>query len=334
MKIDQSTLHSESSTRTWQSTRHQSETSMTFTVPETVVIPATQTEISEAGLSAQQAEALDSTNSENDLDPRLQLLIAIIEAMTGRHVKRFNTADLGQTFSTSQASTTTETTSTNNVPVWSVRLVSSSVHEESEQTRYSASGQVTTADGRAIGFSLDLLMQRYERQESSTVIEIGNAPKAKDPLVLNLATDQVRLDAGEFSFDLNVDGKTERISRLATGSAFLALDKNGNGRIDDGSELFGPTSGDGFKELSAFDQDGNGWIDENDPVFNQLKVWRPDESSQSLKKANIGAISLDHLSTAFSLKVAGETAGSVRTSGIFLSEDGVAGTMQQIDLVV
>ncbi|MDP5240653.1 VCBS repeat-containing protein [Uliginosibacterium sp. 31-16] len=346
MKIEQSSLQSEGKALAWQSTRRSSETSLSITLPERRAArpepePATRADISSAGLAAaQQSEAVGELTNEDSTDPRLQLLIAILEAMTGRKIELFNGTDLQQPQASAEAAANPSgepgapAQNTSNDPVWSVRITQTTVHEEMETARYSARGQVTTADGRQIDFSLDLAMQRYERQETSTVFEAGNAPKRKDPLVLNLSTDQVRLQAEEFSFDLNADGKTETLARLAAGSAFLALDRNGNGKIDNGSELFGPSTGDGFEELAALDQDGNGWIDENDAAFGQLQVWRPDEQAQSLKAANVGAIALDRAGTAFTLKAGGETAGAVRTTGLFLSEDGVAKTLQQIDLVV
>mgnify|MGYP000465316364 CR=1 FL=1 len=54
---------------------------------------------------------------------------------------------------------------------------------------------------------------------------------------------------------------------LQGGSGYLALNKNGDGVINDGSELFGTASGDGFYDLSMYDEDGNGWIDENDHAY-------------------------------------------------------------------
>lgn len=59
----------------------------------------------------------------------------------------------------------------------------------------------------------------------------------------------------KFYFDLDADGTADRISMLKSGSGFLALDKNGNGKIDDGSELFGTQSGDGFADLEEYDID-------------------------------------------------------------------------------
>ena len=58
-----------------------------------------------------------------------------------------------------------------------------------------------------------------------------------------------------FYFDLDADGKEEEISVL-NGSGYLALDKNGDGTINDGSELFGTRNGDGFADLAQYDEDG------------------------------------------------------------------------------
>lgn len=46
--------------------------------------------------------------------------------------------------------------------------------------------------------------------------------------------------------------------------------------VNNGSELFGPTNGNGFQELAEYDKDGNGWIDENDEIFGSLKIWAED----------------------------------------------------------
>ena len=77
----------------------------------------------------------------------------------------------------------------------------------------------------------------------------------------------------KFFFDIDADGKKDEISELAAGSGYLALDHNNDGKINDGSELFGPESGDGFADLAEYDDDGNGWIDENDAVWKKLKIW-------------------------------------------------------------
>ncbi|NSL54826.1 hypothetical protein [Uliginosibacterium aquaticum] len=334
MKITHSDFQTEGTALVWQRTRQES--SFTFKLESlSSRPPQTQAELSSQGLAAQQAEAA-SEEGEPSMDSRLKLLIAVIEAITGRKIELFDPGSLDATSSDASSSPGTPAPAATSAtePQWSVRIEARQVHEEFEFAAFSASGEVSTADGRRINFSLDLAMQRYERQESTLLIEAGNTPKATDPLVLNLATDQVRLQAGAWSFDLNMDGEKEKLAGLGAGSAWLALDRNGNGKIDDGSELFGPSSGNGFSELAELDEDGNGWIDEADSSFAALSVWRPDTGSQSLAKAGVGAIALEHRQTPFSIKDQGETLGMVRSSGIFLTEAGEARGIQQVDLVV
>ena len=103
------------------------------------------------------------------------------------------------------------------------------------------------------------------------------------PLALDLDGNGVRTisaDAGVV-FDLDADGQAERVGWLSTTDAWLALDRNVNGLIDDGSELFGsgtvmPDGSkalDGFAALRVLDVNQDGVIDSKDPVFTKLSVW-------------------------------------------------------------
>ena len=126
---------------------------------------------------------------------------------------------------------------------------------------------------------------------------------------------------------------------LAPGSGYLAIDRNDDGRINDVSELFGTISGDGFADLAALDADGNRWLDESDAAFSTLRVWQRDaagESSlQTLREAGVGALYLGSTATPFALTDEdNRLLGQVRASGVYLNEDGRAGTLQQIDLAV
>ena len=72
--------------------------------------------------------------------------------------------------------------------------------------------------------------------------------------------------------------------------------------INDGNELFGTKSGDGFKDLAKYDKDRNGWIDEADDIFDDLRIWTKDEQGNdkllTLKEAGVGAIYLGGFSKA------------------------------------
>lgn len=210
-------------------------------------------------------------------------------------------------------------------------------HDEAEQTQFSTVGTVKTADGREINFNLGLSMSR-RFQEYVQTTSAGEFVQLTDPLVINLDTNMTTLSDQKFEFDLDCDGVKDRISQLGGGNGFLALDKNGDGIINDGSELFGTKSGDGFADLAQYDEDGNGWIDENDAIFEKLLIWTKDENGKdelyTLKEAGVGAMCLQRAETDFALNSLknNQTNGRIRSTGIFLYENGNVGTMQQLDL--
>ncbi len=208
---------------------------------------------------------------------------------------------------------------------------------EAEQTSFATQGTVVTASGREISFNVEVEMSRAFYEETSAVIDMS-AVKLTDPLVINLDTETASVSDQKFYFDLDADGHQEQISQLGAGSGFLALDKNGDGIINDGSELFGTASGNGFANLAKYDQDGNGWIDEADEIFDKLLIWQKDENGKDILRglgaAGVGAIYLGNINTQFSLNSASDnkTNAMIRQTGTFLYENGTAGTMQQIDL--
>jgi hypothetical protein len=143
------------------------------------------------------------------------------------------------------------------------------------------------------------------------------------PLIVDTARDGLRLTSLDdgVRFDLNADGIAEQVSwtRPDSDDAFLALDRNGNGRIDDGSELFGnhtPAYGDrsdvttanGFEALKFTEGPsyGGGYpdrqIDKRDPVFSRLLFWRDDnhngisepEELRAVQEAGLNAIRTEY----------------------------------------
>lgn len=211
------------------------------------------------------------------------------------------------------------------------------VETERETTAFSTVGTVKTADGREINFNIDVEMSRSFTQYYKEQYQVQSV-RVCDPLVINLDTDIAELSDQKFFFDLDADGEMDEISMLNSASGYLALDKNHDGSINDGSELFGTASGDGFADLEKYDEDGNGWIDEGDAIWDKLKIWCKDESGNDvlykLAEKGVGAICLQRVGTQFSLnsQVTNETNGYIRSTGVFLYENGMAGTVQHVDV--
>lgn len=292
--------------------------------------------ISDAGRAAQSADDIKKDLEEAvDRDPGLRLIRQMLEFMTGEKTRITEVSELSSAFEQTQ----TATASSNANPQSSgfgIEYDYSESYTETEQTSFAASGTVKTADGMEISFNISLSMSRSYHEESSVSLRLGDAEKKVDPLVLNFAGTAAQLTDQRFSFDLNADGQTELINGLTGGSGFLVFDRNNDGKINNGGEMFGPSSGNGFAELSALDEDNNGWIDENDSAYDQLQVWQGAEGKlQSIASAGVGAIALSHISTPFSIKNdANDLMAEVHNSGIFLQHDGEAGTIQHLDLTV
>ncbi|MBD3767739.1 MAG: hypothetical protein IE928_07270 [Gammaproteobacteria bacterium] len=309
-------------------------------------------------LMAHHALAINQPNSaptkavedENKLSPELLKMKQAIESlmawMSGRTVKikLFSEDDMQpqtDTFSAATPERIQPQPTAINLPTgqqWGMIYEEQHRYAEMESLSVGIQGAVTTADGRAINFDLSLALSRSYYSESNLSVRAGAA--LKDPLVINFGGQPAQLSLNKIEFDLVAqEAGMESIHQLNASSGYLALDRNGNGTIDDGTELFGPNSGNGFSELAQLDEDGNGWIDEADSSFAQLQIWQPNaDGSQSLTglaKLGIGALYTKGIDSPFDYKTAdNQLQGQLRQTGAFLFEDGRAGSLQQIDLAV
>ncbi len=273
-------------------------------------------------------------------DLNLRILAAMVERLTGKKIDISLPDDTGVPEGEAAPPQTTPADTAAAVETAEGYGLIYDYHEsyrESESSSFSAQGIVHTADGQEINFSVQLNMSREFISEKHINIRAGDA--VKDPLMLNFSGTAADISQRNFIFDIDSNGQAEQISFAGPQSGFLAYDKNGDGLINNGTELFGPATGDGFDELVAYDSDGNDWIDENDPIYDQLRIWMKSEDGQdqlfALGEKGVGAIYLNHISTPFAVKDSNnELLGQVRTSGIFLGENGSVGTIQQIDLAI
>ena len=215
---------------------------------------------------------------------------------------------------------------------WGLEVDHREIYHESEDTSFASQGVIETADGHRIDFTMKLEMSRSFTEERAFNLRLGDA-RLVDPLVLNFDGAHTQLSDRTFTFDLDADGTVENLNFVEAGSGYLVLDKNGDGTINDGTEMFGAVTGDGFGELAAYDQDGNGWIDEGDDVFGKLKVWKQD-GLHALAAANVGAIYLKAADTPFALTEGSEQRAQIQQTGVFVKEDYSVGTIQKVDYVV
>lgn len=295
--------------------------------------------------TAPQTSAIEAASDAADNDPFLSLVKQMVELITGKEVRVFDmeafSANMRHVEARNSATTESLQATSNGRAGYGVEYDYHAVREEFEQTSFSAEGVIRTADGQEISFSLDLEMTRYYREESSVNLRAGDAVR-KDPLVVNFGGTAAQLTSQpeqRFRFDLDGDGRKELLPLFASGSGYLALDRNHNDVIDTAAELFGPSTDNGFAELARLDDDRNGWIDEGDSVFGHLRVWTPTAEGtgdlRSLADLGIGALGLPHLATPFALRgSANQDLGQVRASGLYLKNDGRPGTLQEIDLTV
>lgn len=308
---------------------------------------STKVNLSEQAVQSRSVSSVDEPLSDEKqimLDLNIRILKAMVERFTGKHV-RLTAPQFSQTGKEMAEAVVadsdghvahTEGEGIQAPAQGSLIYDYYESHYESESTSFEANGKIVTEDGKEIDFSVDLNMSREFFSEEQINIRAGDA--LKDPLVINFSGSAAELTETKFSFDIDNNGTENQISFLRPGSGFLALDKNGDGEINNGSELFGPESGNGFHDLAAYDSDGNKWIDENDSIYDKLRIWTKDGDGNdvlfALGEKGIGAIYLGSASTLFSMKD-GENnlLGQVQSTGVFLRENGGVGTVQQVDLV-
>jgi Ca2+-binding RTX toxin-like protein len=157
---------------------------------------------------------------------------------------------------------------------------------------------------------------------TQSITYIGGAMTRLSPLVLDLDGDGVATDlthaydGGRVFFDIDADGFAERIGWVKADDGLLAMDVNGNGRIDDITELYGDdqmpafqklrlldTNGDSridLSDLAATDTNGDGQIDAADGPYARLRVWQDanqDGITQEGELKTLASLDIQSIST-------------------------------------
>jgi len=188
-----------------------------------------------------------------------------------------------------------------------------------------------------MGKTFDQIIQGSFKAANAILFVAGMKPIfSGDPLVLDLDGNGVNLTpVSDYApaLDMNVDGFLVHTGWVSGSDGILVYDKNGNGAVDNATEIFGGPDANGYASLGQYDLNNDGVIDSNDAIFSQLQVWRdlngnavvdPGEL-ESLADAGIASISLQNQ------KSTDTSAGnSILSTGTFTRTDGTTGSMADV----
>jgi hypothetical protein len=208
--------------------------------------------------------------------------------------------------------------------------------DEAEAQASPDSTAAAPSEPAAVTAQVSAFQELAAQRQLELNVSFNPEPQQTDPLVLDIAGNGFTTSGLSRSvrFDLDGDGRLDQISVPTADDALLALDRNGNGRIDDGRELFGDQHGaaNGFAELGKYDDNGDGRIDARDAIFERLSLLRFDaqgrQSSQTLSQAGVSAIELQ----ARDVKIALGAYDQIAQLGRFEFADGRSG--QAADLLL
>jgi len=171
-----------------------------------------------------------------------------------------------------------------------------------------------------------------------TFTSAQSAEVPKDPLLIDLDGDGIETTSVENGvyFDQENDGFAEVSAWVSSDDGVLAIDKNNNGTIDNGSELFGDSyvksdgtiATSGFDALSDLDSNGDGQINSSDTSFDAIKILKGDGTLLSLSDAGISSISL----TSKKSVITDSNGNRQLTTGTYTKTDGSTGKISDYEL--
>ena len=181
----------------------------------------------------------------------------------------------------------------------------------------------------SIGSTANISISEFRAQIDLIRIDIAQAFQ-QDPLILDLdgnGIDITSLQDGR-QFDIDGDGNIDQTAWIRGNDALLALDRNKDGKINNGTELFGDQNGaaDGFAELAKFDDNQDGKIDANDVVFSALILLRANGEQATLMDEGITSISLSMI-TPIDQRLIG---GDLVATSHFTRDDGSIATVGEV----
>ena len=167
-----------------------------------------------------------------------------------------------------------------------------------------AQAQDGTSGSGTTSFQLSIQME-FSFEFSATVQVSEGQVQESDPITLDLNGNGIELTSyrNGAQFDITGKGQAATTAFVSGGDAFLAIDRNGNGAIDSGKELFGDQNGakNGYEELAKLDSNLDGVINKLDKDFAKLVLFKDNGNGRtepgelvSLTEAGIAEIGLNY----------------------------------------
>src|SRR5471032_3408640 len=173
--------------------------------------------------------------------------------------------------------------------------------------------------------------------EAQTMALNHGSPRYASPIVLDLNGDGISTVGlnGGVSFDINGTGQAQKTGWLSETDGLLVLDRNGNGSIDGGQELFGTATTladgsnapNGYAALAALDSNGDGKIDSADAVYSALRVWvdaNGDGISVAGELHTLASLNIASISTTATASNAQQNGNRIGLTSSYTSTDGSA----------
>lgn len=283
-------------------------------------------------------QSLESGSTDPKLERDLDLMLRMIsrneeeyESLKSRFMKL-----LGQTNSSSAA--------TIEAPVETASSEADTVAADNAAGISEAQSQGMTTEEMSArlanrhAYQIDLRFKQTASSEERIGISLEElGVKKVDPLVLDLGGEGIDLtEAGKGAiFDVTADGKLDSTAWVKGNTALLTYDRNGNGVVDNGSELFGDQNGaaHGFAELAKYDSNNDRIINILDPVFKALKLYRDLDGDGKMSQNEFSTLSqngIKALNLNFSRDNTDIKGNSLIMNGSFEREDGSKGQLADV----
>ncbi len=156
-----------------------------------------------------------------------------------------------------------------------------------------------------------------------------------DPIVLDGGGDGVRIGVGQIDFDLDADGVAERLPWTASTDPVLVLDRNGDGRIANGTELFTLTaqSAGARPALATLDSNGDGKLDATDKQWSALRLWADRNQDAYASAGELSSLTDLGIQSINLAPISGSVAGQTNVKGVVATyTNGTTRTLWDVDL--